>query len=217
MSPTPWIEEEETLLKTKLSDMVVHDQKAPTGRAVGVWFRFPEPELQEAHYPFVTIDLLNISEALDRAQRGGQVRPTVNGYRPPDMTAGPAPGKTFVSEWPVAMNLTYQLTTWSRFNSQDREIVRQIWAKFPGRYGSLGGNAAPYVRPFSAQLLSMVPGDRQDEFGKRQFRKIFTLQVFSELWVSDPKEVTEITTLGLDLAIDGNPSNWFSDINCYET
>lgn len=165
-------------------------------------------------YPFITIDLVNISEALDRAHRGGTMRPTVTGYRPPDMAQDAVEGRTFVTDWPMAMNLDYQITTWSRFNSHDRQILRSIWERFPGRYGSLGGNASPRVRPFSAQLLSMVPGDRQDESGKRQFRKIFTLRIFSELWISELREITNVTTLDISMVLD---KFGISNIDCYES
>ncbi|HET7110298.1 MAG TPA: hypothetical protein VFI41_05465 [Gemmatimonadales bacterium] len=218
----PWIEDEETLLKEKLSHFTVTDQKAPTGRSVGVWFRFPEMELTpdrerrlEGMYPFVTIDLINISEALDRAHRGGQMRPTVDGYKPPDYV-GPPEGRRHVTDWPIAMNLDYQLTTWTRNIQHDRQIVRQFWTLFPGRYGYLGGNASPYVRPFSAQLLSGTPAHRIDEFGKRQFRNIFSLRVFSELWASQIKEVGELTEFEIEIPINVAPGEWFSDISCFE-
>jgi hypothetical protein len=174
----PWIEEEDDLLKSKLSGMEVTDARSPDGRPVKVWYRHPEMELREQDYPFMVIDLYNVSEALERAQRGGQMRPTVTSYRPPEYTE-PTAGRIHVSEWPVAMNLDYQVTTYARNIQHDRQMMRNVWTQFPGRYGSLGGNASPYVRPFSAQLTNMVPGDRLDEFGKRQFRKIFSLRVFS--------------------------------------
>jgi hypothetical protein len=215
----PWLEEEDELLKAKLGGIKVYDDRAPTtglGRDVKVWFRFPEPELRNADYPFLTIDLINIEEALDRAQRGGQQRPTVTGYRPPDMTAGAAEGKTLITEWPVAMNLDYQITTWARNIQHDRQMLRQLWAKFPGRYGSLGGKAAPYVRPFSCQLMNMVVGDRLDEFGKRLFKKVFTMRVFSELWASEVRALTNITDIDITLPFDTNGDDWFTDLNCYE-
>lgn len=223
----PWIEEEEALLKEKLTGLVVTDGRKPGGRPVRTWFRWPEMEQRdiqrdpaatmEAQYPFITIDLINVGEALDRAQRGGQMRPTVEGYRPPGTLPSATPGRIHVTEWPVAMNLDYQITTHARNIQHDRQMMRQLWALFPGRYGSLGGNAAPYVRPFSAQLLNMTPGDRIDEFGKRQFRKIFSLRIFSELWASPIVERTEVTDIEINLPIDIPPGEWFSDINCYES
>lgn len=214
----PWIEEEEYLLKDKLGGFVVTDASSPVGgRPVKVWFRYPEMEERDITYPFLTIDLINISEALDRSQRGGQQRPTVQGYRPPDMATVAAAGKTLVTEWPVAMNLDYQVTTWARNIQHDRQLLRTMWAKFPGRYGSLGGNDIPYVRPFSAQLMSMVPGDRLDEFGKRQFRKLFTLRIFSELWASEIKEITNVTGIDIIIPVDPGTGDWFNHITCYET
>ena len=211
----PWIEEEEQLLKEKLQGLTVTDGRAPGGRGVKVWFRYPEQEERDIEYPFITIDLIGVGEALDRAQRGGQMRPSVVAYRPPEYE-GPPAGRTHVTEWPVAMNLDYQVTTYARNIQHDRQLLRQMWSLFPGRYGSLGGQATPYVRPFSAQVMNMIPGDRLDEFGKRQFRKIFSLRVFSELWASPVKDRPEITTIDIDIPIDVLPGDWYTDINCYE-
>lgn len=213
----PWIDEEDDLLKTKLQGMVVTDAKAPPdGRPVKVWYRHPEMELRDQDFPFMIIDLINVSEALDRAQRGGQQRPTVNGYRPPDMMDGAAAGRILITEWPVAMNIDYQVTTYARNIQHDRQMLRQFWTLFPGRYGSLGGNASPYVRPFSAQLTGMTPGDHLDEYGKRKFRKMFTLRVFSELWASPIRDVHQLETIDLIFPIDVGVGDWFSGINCHE-
>lgn len=215
-----WLLEEDEMLKEKLLGMKVYDQRAPAGgagRDVGVWFRFPEPELRDVSYPFVTIDLLGISEALDRAQRGGMVRPTVQGYRPPDMVADAPAGRVLVTEWPIAMNLDYQVTTWARNIHHDRAMVQQLWTKFPGRYGSVGGNATPYVRPVSAQLTGFTPGDRLDETGKRLFKKMFTIRLFSELWASQIQNVAQVTTVDISVpSLFGNESGWLTSIDCYE-
>ena len=211
----PWIDEEDDLLKSKLSGVVVTDARHPGGQGVKVWYRHPEQELREQTYPFMVIDLYNVAEALDRAHRGGQIRPTVTGYRPPEYT-GASSGRIHVTEWPVAMNLDYQVTTYARNIQHDRQMMRAVWTLFPGRYGSLGGNAAPYVRPFSAQLVNMIPGDRLDEFGKRQFRKIFNLRVFSELWATPIKDVHQLEEIELIFPIDVGVGDWFSGINCHE-
>lgn len=215
MEAIPWIEDEDALLKEKLAGIVVTDAKAPGGRGVKVWYRYPEQEERDIVYPFITIDMIGVREALDRAHRGGQIRPSLTGYRPPEYVGAPE-GRVHVTEWPVAMDLDYQLTTYARNIQHDRQIMRQLWALFPGRYGSLGGNAAPYVRPFSAQVTSMVPGDRLDEFGKRQFRKIFSLRVFSELWATPVNEVGELTNIDIELPVDVGAGDWFSEINCHE-
>jgi hypothetical protein len=211
----PWIDEEDDLLKTKLQGFVVTDARAPGGRGVKVWYRHPEMELREQDYPFMVIDLIGVGEALDRAQRGGQMRPTVTGYRPPEYT-GTTEGRIHVTEWPVAMDLSYQVTTYARNIQHDRQMMRAFWTQFPGRYGSLGGKASPYVRPFSAQMMGMVPGDRLDEFGKRQFRKMFTLKVFSELWASPIHDVHQLENIDLLFPVDTGVGDWFSWLNCHE-
>lgn len=220
----PWLEEEDQLLKEALGSFIVTDARAPAGRPVRAWYRWPEPEMRgqadvkskrELAYPFITVDLIDISEALDRAHRGGSVRPTVNGYRPPEFT-GPPAKRIAVTDWPVAMDLVYQVQTWTRSIQHDRQLVGQMWARFPGRYGSLGGNASPYVRPFSCQLLEFTPADGYDEHSKRRFRKIFTLKVFSELWATPIKTVRQLEKIGINLAVDVGLDGWFSEITCYE-
>lgn len=211
----PWVNEEDELVKLKLQGMIVTDQKMPGGRPVKVWFRQPEGEIRQVEWPYVTIDLLSIAEGLDRAHRGGQARPTTTTYGPEGLQEA-ASGKTLVTEWPVAMDFFYQVTTWTRSAQHDRQLSRQMWAKFPGRYGSVGGQATPYVRPRSCQLLGWTQADRIDEFGKRLFSKAYTLKVFSELWTSDIVEVTQITDVDIDITIDVPDGSWFSDISCHE-
>jgi len=215
-----WGLEEDEMLKAKLAGITVTDQRADpdTGRPVKVWFRFPEAELREVTYPFITIDLIGISEALDRAHRGGQVRPTVASYHPPDDEfTDPAPGRVLVTEWPIAMNLDYQVTTWARNIHHDRAMTGQLWVKFPGRYGSIGGSVTPFVRARSCQLLGWTPGDRIDDAGKRLFRKMYTIRVFSELWAAQIRDVVQISTIDISVpSLFGSEDNWGSVINCME-
>jgi hypothetical protein len=212
-----WLLEEDALLKEKLQGIIVRDARAdPTaGRPVKVWFRFPEPEIREVEYPFVTIDLINISEALDRAHRGAHA-PPVTQYVPPDELPEPVTGKVLVTEYPIAMNIDYQVTTWARNIHHDRQMTQQLWVMFPGRYGSIGGNADPYVRPRSCQLIGFAIGDRLDEFQKRLFRKMYTVRVFSELWASQIKQITQVTTISIDMPSLFGDEPWITVLDCHE-
>jgi hypothetical protein len=211
-----WLLEEDTLLKDKVSGMTVSDQREDP-RPVPVWYRFPEQELRDVTYPFVTIDLIGISEALDRAHRGGRMRPDEQQFLPAGELPAPEAGRVPVTEWPIAMDLSYQVTTWTRNVHHDRDLTRQMWVRFPGRYGSIGGSVSPYVRARSCQLMGYMPGDRIDDFGKRLFRKMYTIKVFSELWASQIRNITLVTTITIDVpSLFGNEAGWLNVIGCNE-
>lgn len=212
---TIWIEEEDLALKQKLSTMVVTDASAPAGRPVKIWYRMPEMEERQVVYPFVTLELFDVSEALDRAHRGGRLQPTQTGFGPSDL-APPDPNHTWVTEWPVAMNLDYQVSTYARSNLHDRQMLGQMWTTLPGRYGHIGGDSTH--RPRTAQLLSFSTADRIDEFGKRLFRKIFHVRVFSEIYNVTPKQITQVQQILLTTPVlFGNESNWITQLLCYES
>jgi hypothetical protein len=68
---------EDEALRNLLKDMVVTDQKATgngTPRKVGVWFGQPDQELRDQSYPYITIDMIDIGEEVNRAMRG-RVKP----------------------------------------------------------------------------------------------------------------------------------------------
>ena len=65
---------EDEALRNLLKDMTVTDQKSasengPT-RKVGVWFGQPDQEVRQQSYPYITIDMIDISEDFARAMRG---------------------------------------------------------------------------------------------------------------------------------------------------
>lgn len=169
---------EDEALRDLLKGMTVSDNKS-NSRAVGVWFGQPDPETREQAYPFVTLDLIDVSEARERAMAAWGVSPWYY-----DVETGSA------DDWsmpmPVPVNLDYQVTTFARQPRHDRQILAQLLgARLPLRFGSLqvvettvGNNDYATVR-----RLDMLDIAKRDtvESGKRMFMNMFTVRVSSEI------------------------------------
>ena len=65
----PFILNEDEALKTLLTGLKVTDS-GNSNRPVGVFYGQPDKEIRQQSYPYITIDLINISEATDRVQSG---------------------------------------------------------------------------------------------------------------------------------------------------
>ena len=64
---------EDKALREKMQGMLVYDQKADgetNPRQVGVWFGQPDQEIRAQSYPYVTIDMIDISRDPSREMRG---------------------------------------------------------------------------------------------------------------------------------------------------
>lgn len=169
---------EDAALKAYLSGITVADEKSAS-RPVKVWFGYPDVEIRAQDFPFITIDLLNIRQALYRQTSGELYDGNYMG------TKAIQTGKWYNYEVPVAYDLVYQITSYSRHPRHDRAILYQLHEKFPGRRGHLPvnddlGTSTGYRHMF---LESMTKNDRAEgEHGnKRILRNIFTVSVASEL------------------------------------
>ena len=60
---------EDEALKNLLKGMTVTDQKSGSSRNVGVWFGQPDQEVTDQKYPYITIDMIDISEDFMRSMR----------------------------------------------------------------------------------------------------------------------------------------------------
>lgn len=169
---------EDAALKSHLSSITVSDEKNPT-RPVNVWFGFPDVEVRAQTFPFITIDLINIREASERQTSGITYDGDYMG------TTAPVSGKWYNYEIPVAYDLEYQVTSYSRHPRHDRAIIFQMNQKFPGKRGHL---AVPNALNTSTShrhmfLDSFLKADRAEgENGnKRILRNIYTIRVVSEM------------------------------------
>jgi hypothetical protein len=175
---------EDTALRNLLKGMTVTDQKADGGtgatRNVDVWFGQPDQEIRAQAYPYITIDMIDIAEGFDRAMRG-KVKPVYL----PDPTTGPNETDGYDSEtqgwdidFPIPVNIDYQVTTYSRQPRHDREILAQIlYNKIPMRFAVLD------IDDNTVRRLDLLDISKRDvtEQGKRLFINAFTVRVSSEI------------------------------------
>jgi hypothetical protein len=174
----PFIIAEDLALKTYLQGMVVSDERAPE-RPVKVWFGYPDVEIRAQEFPFVTIDLIDISPANDRQTSGKMSDPDYRGTIPKEA------GITYVFDIPVAYDLVYQVTTYARNPRHDRAILYQMFNKFPSKYGKLPvpNQIRTEVGYRSMFMDGFVKRDAVDgETGnRRMLRNVYTVRVVSEM------------------------------------
>jgi hypothetical protein len=179
--------EEDEALRNLLKDMVVTDQKSVTEdgpqRKVGVWFGQPDQEIRNQSYPYITIDMIDIAEAFDRAHRG-RVSPTY--YADPDtMTTGVNWDSDLHAkdmDYPIPVNLDYQITTYARQPRHDRQILAQLlYTKIPLRFAVL--NVGPDTQFGTVRRLDVLDISKRDitEQGKRLFVNAITVRISSEI------------------------------------
>lgn len=180
---------EDKALRETLMGMVVTDQKTVdeggnATRSVGVWFGQPDQEIRPQSYPYITIDMIDISEDFQRSMRGLS-KPSYL----PDPATGPDGGGVYdetTQNWyihmPIPVNIDYQITTYSRQPRHDREILAQLlYTRLPLRFGVLtvdNNDAQGTLR-----RLDILDVSKRDvtEQGKRLFVNAFTVRVSSEI------------------------------------
>ena len=178
-----WILDEDWALRQKLKGIVVTDQQAQA-RKVDVWFGHPDLEIREQTYPYITIDLLEITEAVERVHRGNlwlseewgtQNIPSWWNYQPLE------PGDAgYLTEMTTPINLDYQVTTWSRNPRHDRQILAQLitGGRLMLRAGWL---ETPDGKIRRLDHLGHFKRDSVDENQKRVFSNVFRKRVSSEI------------------------------------
>lgn len=185
----PFLIAEDAAIKAYLSGMVVVDEKSaaangPTGtiktRPVKVWFGYPDVEVRAQEFPFVTIDLVDIMPANDRQTQGRLHDNNDRGTKAPQNSVH------YEYDMPIAYDLIYQLTTYSRHPRHDRAILFQMWNKFPSKYGKL--LVKNQLGTESAARSMFVDGfAKRDTFedgesgNRRLLRNVFTVRLVSEM------------------------------------
>lgn len=177
---------EDEALRNVLLGMTVSDNKN-ANRPVGVWFGQPDPEIRAQSFPFITVDLIDISEARERVMSG---KSEIWYYEPDDLQSNEG-WEMFL---PTPINLDYQITTFARQPRHDRQILAQLLNnRLPLRFGSL-----PVVQKYTQETVDGQPAQvgqatvrrldvmrvlKRDitESGKRMFMNVFTVRVSSEI------------------------------------
>lgn len=180
----PYILNEDKALKTLLTGITVSDSGNPA-RPVGVWFGQPDNEIRQQSYPYITIELVGISEAFDRAHRGYIDFP----YTP----EGRDSNVTYAGNYPVPVNLDYQVTTYARQPRHDRQIINALFSnsRLPLRFGLLAIPEDGTVRRID--VLGFIKRDTTEQ-EKRLFSNIYNIQISSEFLVDDLVELYQVLT-----------------------
>lgn len=185
MSPLPrppypsegWLLDEDRALRDHMKGMVVSDG-ADSQRNVEAWFGHPDIELREQKYPYVTVDLIEINEGLDRVHRG-----TLYLDNDPPEWWGEGQSQSaqhkWIGEMPTPVDLIYQVGTWSRNPRHDRQLLTQcIVDNRTSLRGGMIRTADGFVRRLD--FLGHAKRDRE-EGGKRLFNNVFRLRMSSEV------------------------------------
>ena len=210
MSKSGFLLAEDEAIKVRFSGLTVSDDR-DNSRDVQVFFRYPEGET-ERHYPFITLELIDVVYARNRqhsvsdqyAYKEGDSwavdNPAVVTYYP---SQGPITVPTAVkylktTEY-VPVDLLYQVSTFTRSALHDRQLTAKIlYTVAPLRYNSIYIPADGTHRRLD--MLDWTTADLLDPeagYRKRIFRKIYTLQMTAEIPTSEfvgVKQVTQIKT-----------------------
>jgi len=186
---------EDEALRNHLKGLTVSDQRSDNegvARPVGVWFGQPDQEIRDQSYPYITIDMIDVAEARERAMRG-LVSPY---YLEPELSSD----EGWVIDMPIPINIDYQVTTFARNPRHDRQILSQLmFDKLKLRFGYLLPNDDTVRR---LDVLDITKRDTV-EAGKRLFMNAITVRVSSEISQTDVKtlqKVQDINISGPDVA-----------------
>jgi hypothetical protein len=178
---------EDEALRNLLKDMTVTDQKSVTEegptRKVGVWFGQPDQEIRNQNYPYITIDMIDLSEDIQRAMRG-RVKPSY--LTDPSTIGTDTTYDSDIHSWdinfPIPVNIDYQITTYARQPRHDRQILAQLlYTKIPLRFAVL--DTGPNTSAGTTRRLDVLDVSKRDitESGKRLFVNAITVRVSSEI------------------------------------
>ena len=174
----PFIIAEDLALKTLLSGITVSDD-SNASRPVKAWFGYPDVEVRDQAFPFITIDLIDIMPGNERQTYGYIVDNNNQG------TQTPVSGYSYTYITPVAYDLVYQVTSYSRHPRHDRALMYQLLNKFPSKYGYLivPNQLGTENSSRSMFLDGFVKRDAvEGETGNRRLlRNVLSIRVMSEM------------------------------------
>lgn len=174
----PFIIAEDLAIKTLLSGITVSDDNV-NPRTVKTWFGYPDIEVRDQNFPFITIDLIDIIPGNDRQTYGYLKDNDHQG------TATPVNGYSYEYLVPVAYDLIYQVTSFARHPRHDRALMYQLLNKFPSKYGRLivPNQLGTENSSRSMFLDGFVKRDAvASETGNRRLlRNVLTIRVLSEM------------------------------------
>ena len=166
---------EDNALKSLLTGITVADEKN-SARPVGVWFANPDVESRAQSYPYMTIELLDFDPATYRQHSGVFQDSDLQG------TIAPSGNITYSYEIPIAWDLVYQITTYSRHPRHDRAIISHLLNKvFISKRGYLAvPNDLGTETGYRHLILEEFVKRDTIEDNRRLYRNVFTVTVSSE-------------------------------------
>lgn len=183
----PMLLNEDAALKALLSNITVSDS-GNDSRPVGVFYGQPDPQIRQQSYPYITIDLIGVSEATERTHSGIATLPyTPEGY---------SSEHEYTTPYPIAIDLMYQITTWSRQPRHDRQLIAELsrYNRLPQRFGMIAIPEDGTVR-----RLDMLGFQKRDmtEDGKRLFVNVYTVQMSAEFLRADLEQIYKVQTTNI--------------------
>ena len=200
---------EDAAIKTWLSGIIVTDEKNAS-RPVAVWYGYPDVEVREVGFPFITIDLTDIAPGNDRQTSGYSYDNDNRG------TIAPQAGVLYKNHIPVAYDISYQLTTYCRHPRHDRAIIYQMLNKFPSKFGFLSVPNqldAPHTE-YSGRSMFLDGFAKRDavsgETGDRRLlRNVFSIRVLSEMTPAVAQSaLNTVQFVNINTTITGIPSGY---------
>jgi hypothetical protein len=182
---------EDKALRELLQGVSVSDQKSEgTGvpRSVGVWFGQPDQELRSQNYPYITIQMIDVTRDTTREMRGK----TRAEYLRNDTVPEDAP---FITDRPIPVNIDYQITTYSRHPRHDRQLLAEVlYSRLPFRFGTLDCDDNTVRR---LDVLDVTKRDVTEQ-AKRLFVNVFTVRISSEILQSVLEQLYEVQEIHFD-------------------
>lgn len=215
----PWLINEDAAMKARLQGLLVTDANAPAGgREVKVRYRLPEDELANLTYPVIIVEHGGLYPAQERMHSGYVQLP----YAPENYAPFWQPGEPIVptdspyyAPFPIPWNFDYQITIFGRFwAAHIAPLVAQLatWNRLPPKHGRLW---VPQDNTSRTMRLLGGPeeGYGQDEDGKKLFKVVYLVRVFSELPENIASSIAyggtlvPVNTVAIDLSVYSDLSN----------
>lgn len=179
----PFLLNEDAALKTLLTGITVADS-GNDARPVGVFYGQPDKEIRQQSYPYITIDLVSVTEDVNRAHRG---------YVPLTYTPeGVNTTNINMVNFPIPVDLVYQVSTWSRQPRHDRQLIAALFSpgRLPLRFGQL-----PIPEDGTNRRVDVLGFSKRDfiESEKRLFNNVYNIRISSELFVDQLVEAYKVT------------------------
>ena len=213
-----WILDEDRALWDLLDDILVSDS-GKGSRRVGVWFAHPDQEMRQQAFPYITLDLIDISLERDRAERGyGPVdnywREALSSSITEDIGFTSDEDIPIIMHQPIPVRLTYQITTWARNPRHDRQILNALL-----RFGitPLQGGGLK-VSDGTVRRLDALSFQKRDtvESNKRLLSNAILVGVSSEVPWQRLEQASKVSQVALRFVLDDGVVLPYEDLNYIE-